>query len=136
MFVLPQSLCFSKNTMLQTDRLACSIANATNLKTEVVVQFRNHRSNTSTNKTRQEYKKKSQTKMHAYYLHGNWIDVQGSPTRIWSVLLVYRQAAAVHRSRLLGQTWSWVQARMHGHASINHHTPGPGCPSRKYLLGS
>jgi len=20
--------------------------------------------------------------MHAYYLHGNWIDVQGSPTRI------------------------------------------------------
>jgi hypothetical protein len=48
--------------MLQTDRLACSIANATNLKTEVVVQFRNHRSNTSTNKTRQEYKKKVKQK--------------------------------------------------------------------------
>ena len=51
-----------KHTMLQTDRLACSIANATNLKTEVVVQFRNHRSNTSTNKTRQEYKKKKSNK--------------------------------------------------------------------------
>jgi len=47
----------------------------------------------------------------------------------WSVLVVYRQA--VHRSRLLGQTWAWLHACMHAWACV-HQSPH----TREYFLGS
>ena len=104
------------------------ITNATNLKTEVVVQFRNHRSHTSTNKTCKEYEKTSnkQQCMRITCMEIGLMCKVHQPE--WSVLVVYRQA--VHRSRLLGQTWScgYMHACMGMHPSITTH-PGRVAPA-------
>lgn len=65
--------------------------------------------------------------MHAYYLHGNWIDVQGSPTRIECTSSLQAGSAPF--------TFAWpdlgVATCMHAWACV-HQSPH----TREYFLGS